>query len=467
MSARTVLVVDDEEFVRDSLVALLEAEGFRVLAAGSGAEALALLARERVDAVATDLQMPSGDGLQLLSGALAADPDLPIVILTGVGTVPDAVAAMRAGAADFIQKPVEPAQFIHVVERAIERRDLVSEVRHLRHAVRDLRGPSEMVGESEAIRRVRAAIERVAPSDATVLVTGESGTGKELVARAIHARSARAAAPLVRLNCAAIPESLFESELFGHRRGAFTGATEDRAGRFAEASGGTLVLDEIGTLRPGLQAKLLRVLETGEVQVIGEARSRIVDVRVIAVTNEELAARVEEGAFRADLYYRLAIFPIEVPPLRERKEDIAPLSRHFLARAGRETELDAAGIATLRAYDWPGNVRELRNILERATILAGPDRIDADLLARVLGTAGARSRAAAVAPDPDDLRIRTRTEALERELIAQALARSSGRKREAAELLGIDPRNLAYHLRKHGLIEPAAEGDGESRDAEA
>ncbi len=452
MTPRTVLVVDDESFVRDSLLALLEAEGCRTLGAATGHEALGILARERVDLVATDLQMPDGDGMELLEEVRATDPDLPVLVLTGVGTVPDAVRAMKAGAADFIQKPVDPDQFVHLVTRAIDRRRLLSEVRHLRHEVRDLRGPEEMVGDSPAMREIRAAIDRVAPSDATVLVTGESGTGKELVARAIHTRSPRAAAPFVRVNCAAIPEPLFESELFGHRRGAFTGATEDRTGRFAEATGGTLFLDEIGTLHAGLQAKLLRVLESGEYQVIGDSRTRLADVRVVAVTNEDLEARVEEGGFRSDLYYRLAIFPIRVPPLREHRGDIAALAGHFLARLGHREPLGEEALAALRGYGWPGNVRELRNIIERATLLAGEDRLDGALFRRILGPPTG-DRAAVEDALGADLRIKPRTEALERTLIIEALAQTEGRKREAADLLGIDPRNLAYHLRKHGLGE--------------
>jgi transcriptional regulator with GAF, ATPase, and Fis domain len=273
------------------------------------------------------------------------------------------------------------------------------------------------------------------------------------------------------MNCAAIPETLFESELFGHRRGAFTGAAEDRVGRFAEASGGTLVLDEIGTIRPGLQAKLLRVLESGEFQVVGESRSRVADVRVIAVTNEDLEARVREGAFRADLFYRLNIFPIRVPPLRERKEDIAPLARHFLARTGRgraaagarDAEISPETLEVLVGYDWPGNVRELRNVIERAGILAGAEKLSAALFRRILGPSSAPRAGAPPAPAAtaeETLHIRTRVEALERDLIRQALAVSEGRKREAAEMLGIDPRNLAYYIRKHGLGDSRDEDDG-------
>jgi transcriptional regulator with GAF, ATPase, and Fis domain len=298
-----------------------------------------------------------------------------------------------------------------------------------------------------------------------VLVTGESGTGKELVAAEIHRLSRRSERNLVRVNCSAISENLFESEFFGHRRGSFTGAVADRQGRFAEAEGGTLVLDEIGTLRPEMQVKLLRVLESGEYQVVGESRTRVADVRVIAVTNEDLEARVRKGDFRLDLFYRLNVFPIAVPPLRERREDIPALADYFLRRAlgSRAVPKPAAGEpllsteagAVLRAYDWPGNVRELRNVMERAAILSAVAVPDAALLTSILGSASSAGGAAAA----DDLQLRRRTDALERDLIAAALAKAHGTRREAAHLLGIDPKNLGYYLRKHKLVEEGAEGE--------
>jgi DNA-binding NtrC family response regulator len=460
----TVLVVDDEEFVRESLVNLLECEGFRPVTAGGSAEALEVLRGETVSVVVTDLSMPEGDGIDLLTAIRRQASEVPVIVLTGVGTIGNAVTAMKEGAFDFIQKPFDPEQFVHLLKRAIEHTDLVTEVRYLRHAVRDLRGPTEMVGSSRALGELRALIAQVAASDVTVLVTGESGTGKDLVAAEIHRRSRRAERNMVRVNCAAVTESLFESEFFGHRRGAFTGAISDRPGRFAEAEGGTLVLDEIGTLRPEMQAKLLRVLETGDYQVVGESRTRVADVRVIAVTNEDLAARMASGAFRTDLFYRLNVFPIGVPPLRRRKEDIPELAEHFLRRASTSHQLatrgtprlaaDAAGV--LLAYDWPGNVRELRNIMERAAILSGDRAPGAELFGKILGTQPAPGGA----PADDNLHLRTRLDALERRLLEEALARSRGRKREAASLLGIDPKNLSYYMKKHSLLEaPLAEDD--------
>jgi DNA-binding NtrC family response regulator len=460
-----VPLVDDEAYVRDSLVELLESEGYRGLVASSTQEAFQTLAREAVSAIVTDLKMPGGSGLVLLEEARRQGIEAPLIVLTGVGTVEEAVQAMKAGAFDFIQKPVDPEQFVILVRRAIEHQGLVKEVRYLRSAVEDLRGPHPMVGDSPALAAVRDLIAQVAPTGATVLVTGESGTGKELVAAAIHSQSDRRQRNLVRVNCAAISENLFESEFFGHRRGSFTSAVADRTGRFAEADGGTLILDEIGTLRPEMQAKLLRVLETGEYQVVGESRTRIADARVIAITNEDLAARVRDGAFRRDLYFRLNVFPITVPPLRKRREDIAPIASYFLARAGAARKeggqatgghLTEAACEVLRAFDWPGNVRELRNVIERASIIARGGPVDAPLIQTILEAAVTLGDQPG--EDASDLHIRRRMDGLERKLIAEALARAGGKKREAAALLGIDPKNLGYYLRKHGLGGGAPEG---------
>jgi DNA-binding NtrC family response regulator len=454
---KTVLVVDDEAFVRESLVDLLESEGYRSIAAGSVKEAMKLVDVEPVVAVITDLKMPGGDGLELLREVRRVRRDLPVIVLTGVGTIDDAVSAMKTGAYDFIQKPVNPDEFTLLLRRATEHQDLIREVSYLRAEVSALRSPAEMVGESEGIEEVRRLCSQVARSELTVLVTGESGTGKELVASEIHRQSLRAEKNFVRVNCAAITETLFESEFFGHRRGSFTGAIADRVGRFGEAEGGTLALDEIGVLKPEMQAKLLRVLETGEYQVVGESRTRVADVRVIAITNEELAARVKDGNFRSDLYYRLNVFPIRVPPLRERRKDIPLLADYFLRRAraplgrspsgeGPASSADAA--AVLAEYPWPGNVRELRNVMERASILAGDGLPDAALFSRILGSGGPTGE------DEDDLNIRRRVDALERRLIATALKKVGGRKRDAAQLLGVDPKNLGYYLKKHEIAEP-------------
>jgi DNA-binding NtrC family response regulator len=446
-SAPTILLVDDEEYVRESLRAVLEGEGWSVLEAGDATAGAETLRGEHVDAVVTDLSMPGGGGMALLADAQRGDVQVPIVVLTGVGTVSDAVDAMKAGAFDFLLKPVEPEQLVRLLRHALDQRSLATEVARLRRTVES--AAPDLVGTSPELAAVRDAVARAAPSDATVLVTGESGTGKELVARAVHRASARSGAALVTVNCAAVPETLFESEFFGHRKGSFSGAIGDRAGRFEEADGGTLVLDEIGTLKPEMQAKLLRVLEDGEYQVVGESRTRTVDVRVVAVTNEALAQRVEEGGFRADLYYRLNVFPIEVPPLRERKQDIADIAAHLLQRLapGRPAELDPDALAILSTYDWPGNVRELRNVLERAVLLAGDAPVAPELLASLLESSPGRL----TADSPAKLHLRQVLDNTERELLIKALQAAGGSKKEASELLGIDARNISYYLRKHEL----------------
>jgi DNA-binding NtrC family response regulator len=461
MSARhTVLVVDDEAYVRESLLEVLEGEGLNAVVAADTPSALALLETEAVDAIVADLQMPGGGGTALLEAVREQGTSIPVLVITGVGTIASAVEAMKGGAFDFLQKPVDPDQLVLVVRRALEHSRLLSDVRFLRREASERHAPSRLVGESAGLRRVRELLAQVARTDATVLVTGESGTGKELVAEQIHMSSGRAERNLVRVNCAAIPESLFESEFFGHRRGSFSGAINNRAGRFAEAEGGTLVLDEIGTLRPEMQAKLLRVLEGGEFQVVGESRTRVADVRVVAVSNEPLDAAVQAGRFRADLYYRLSIFPIEVPPLRQHKEDIPEIAAHLMGRmlAGADAagappsaapRLPPDALDVLSSYDWPGNVRELRNVLERALIVSGERRPDARVL---------RSLLESTLPEPDgpvhgDLHLRSRLDAEEKELIQAALARAEGKKKDAAALLGVDPRNLGYYLRKHGLAD--------------
>jgi DNA-binding NtrC family response regulator len=458
MTADKVLIVDDEEYVRDSIAEIARGAGLEVVLASSCSQALEVLEAGPVQTVLTDLRMPDGDGIALLEALKRRGSAAPVIVITGHGTVGDAVVAMKAGAYDFIQKPIDPEQLVLVLRRALEHRSLLGEVSTLREAVQDLQGFQELVGSSLAMTRVRELIAQVGPSEAIVLVTGESGTGKELVAAEIHRHSRRAGQRMVRVNCAAVPDTLFESEFFGHRRGAFSGAISERLGRFAEAEGGTLVLDEIGVLHADMQAKLLRVLESGEYQVVGDSRTRVADARVIAVTNEDLARLVQRGGFRADLYYRLNIFPVEIPPLRQHKEDIREIAEHLLARIrqGAGTRAGQHGLSrevveVLVSYDWPGNVRELRNVLERAVILAGTRALDVALFRAILESA---------LPDtgtipPTGFNLRSRLDALERELLAGALARTGGRKKEAALLLGIDPKNLGYYLRKHEVTEGA------------
>jgi DNA-binding NtrC family response regulator len=446
-----VLVVEDEAYVRDSLVEVLRSRGFDVTFAASVAEAAAGLGRNTVDVVLSDLRMPEADGLELVRRLQASSPEIPVVILTGHGTVASAVECLRAGASDYILKPAEPEALEVALERALASRSLRREVRYLRSSA--ARAADAAVGESPAWRRVTAMVEAAAPTDSTVLLLGESGTGKELLARRLHALSRRAAGPFVRVNCAAVPLEMWESEFFGHRKGAFTGAGADREGRFQLAHRGTLLLDEVGAMPPAGQAKLLRVIQDGEFDRLGDERPTWVDVRIVASTNSDLEAAVKEGSFRSDLFYRLNVLHILVPPLRERGEDMAGLARHFAAEISARLGRPAPAIgpetsARLQAYHWPGNVRELRNVIERALILdpvRGVDGVD------LLPATGALAAPGADAPAGRDLNLREALNHLEQELLQEALRRAGGVRKEAAHLLGIDPRNLSYYMRKHGL----------------
>jgi two-component system, NtrC family, response regulator AtoC len=447
-----VLVVEDEAYVRDSLVEMLRSRGFEVAAAASVGEALAALGRTPVDAVLSDLRMPEADGLELVRRLQASAPEVPVLILTGHGTVGSAVECLKAGASEYILKPADPEALEVALERALLARSLRREVRYLRSAA--ARAADTAVGESPAWRKVMGMAEAAAPTDSTVLLLGESGTGKELIARRLHALSRRAGGPFVRVNCAAIPLDMWESEFFGHRKGAFTGAGTDREGRFQLAHRGTLLLDEVGAMPPAGQAKLLRVIQDGEFDRLGDERPTVVDVRIVASTNSDLDAAVRDGTFRSDLYYRLNVLHVPVPPLRDRPEDIALLARHFAAeiagRLGRPApDLRPETVARLRAYHWPGNVRELRNVIERALILdpvRGLDGVD------LLPATGVAQDAAGSAPAAAaDLGLRDALNQREKELLVEALRRAAGVRKDAAHLLGVDPRNLSYYMRKHGL----------------
>jgi len=417
-----ILLVEDERYVAESLVALFRAHAMEAQCCATAEEALDA---PPCDVVLADLKLPGMNGMELLECLKARDPALPVLILTGHGTIGDAVRAMRLGALDFLTKPIDPDVIVERIRKAVERGRIERE--------RDrLRAPDSLVAESPAMRDVLALARQVAAQDAPVLLQGESGTGKELLAGYLHEQSGRRVGPLVKVNCGAVPAPLFEAEFFGHAKGAFTGAHEHRHGWFAQADGGTLFLDEIGTLTPEGQAKLLRSLETGEVRPVGATQPRRVDVRVVAATNEDLAARRDEGTFRADLFYRLAVLPIAVPPLRERPEDLAALATRFAA----PLTLAPGALAALRGYAWPGNVRELRNVFERARLVAREDRITADVLESLLP---ARE---------SDLNLRRRLLTMERKLFREALRRTGGKKSEAARLLGFDPSNWAYHAKR-------------------
>jgi DNA-binding NtrC family response regulator len=451
-----VLVVEDEAYVRDSLVEILRARRFDVSASGSAAEALAHLGRAPVDVVLSDLRMPGADGLELVRRMQTAAPEVPVVVLTGHGNVASAVECLKAGASDYILKPAEPEALEVALDRALEGRALRREVRYLRSAVA---AQSEVaVGESGPWRRVTAMVEAAAATDAVVLFTGESGTGKELLARRLHALSARGSFPFVKVNCAAVPLEVWESEFFGHRKGSFAGASTDREGRFQLADRGTLLLDEVGAMPSAGQAKLLRAIQDGEFERLGDDRATRVDVRVVASTNSDLEAEVQAGRFRADLFYSLDVVRIDVPPLRERREDVPLLARHFADQAaqrlGRPSPVLAPGtLARLAAYPWPGNVREVRNVIERAMIL-DPARGLEDL---DLAPGGAPSGSAGTSLAGHELNLRDALNKLERELLLEAHRRAGGVRKEAAHLLGIDPRNLSYYMRKHELDADAVE----------
>src|SRR3989441_2176885 len=379
----TLLIADDDPGLRESLERTLTREGFRVILASDGRGALERLQGGGIDLVVTDLKMPGLTGIEVLRAAKAIAPDVDVILLTAFGTVEEAVKAMKDGAYDFLTKPFRREQLLKLISKALERRDLIEQNRALKKQLEDLRAKGQVIGSSPAFRRMMTLVEQVADSSATVLIQGESGAGKELVASTIHRSSPRSRGPFVAVNCAALPETLLESELFGYEKGAFTGAAGRKEGRFELADGGTLFLDEVSDLSPVTQPKILRVLQEGEFERLGGTHTIQVDVRIVAATNQDLAEMVRERRFREDLYYRLNVITIRVPPLRERHEDIRVLAQHFLrvyaAKNGRELEgFTGEAIERLEAYAWPGNVRELENLIERSVVLARKDRIEAE-----------------------------------------------------------------------------------------
>ncbi len=442
----TILVVDDEPYVRDSLAALLESRGFRTRSAGSVSEALEDGRLAGVDLVLSDLSMPEAGGLELVR-ALARAGGPPIVILTAHGTVGSAVDCMRAGAVDYLLKPTDPDELTLKLDRVLTRTEEHRELEYLRSRTESADARRRLVGSSKAWTKAVGLARTAAPADTSVLLLGESGTGKEMLAGLLHRESPRAERPFVAVNCAAIPDELFESEFFGHRKGAFTGAVSDRDGRFRIAHGGTLFLDEVDSLSPTAQAKVLRVLEEGTFQRVGDSESTLVDVRVVCATNSDLRSRVAEKLFREDLYYRIAVFEIMVPALRDRPGDIAELAAHFARtlapRLGKAVAPpDEETLELLEAYSWPGNVRELRNVIERALLLEQGERLRPESLPSLVVEGAAEGR-------PGTLREALAAE--ERRLILRSLEEADGVKREAARRLGIDERNMGYYLRKHGL----------------
>ena len=445
--ATTVLVVDDEPANVSSLEKIFQRESMRVLAASNARTALELARSHRVEVVLTDLMMPGVSGLDLLRALKEVSPDTEVVVMTAYGTVETAVQAMRDGAYDFIEKPLKRNTVVRTVRKAAERSTLVAENRSLRREIANLT-QREIVGSSPALRRVLDVANQAAPSSATVLILGESGTGKELIARHIHQRSARAGAPFVAVNCAAIPETILEAELFGHERGSFTGALARREGRFAKASGGTLFLDEIGEIAPAVQVKLLRVLQDGEYEPVGGDTTRA-DVRLVAATNKDLAAEVAAGRFREDLYYRLNVIAITAPPLRTRREDIPLLVDHFLGvycAKNQRPRLTAPRemLQVLHDYSWPGNVRELENAIERAVVLCREAQLTVDDLPEAL------RHPAAGGGGPLSIEVGTPLDEVERRLIRETLRHARGDKSLAAQLLGISTRTIYRKLAEMG-----------------
>jgi DNA-binding NtrC family response regulator len=380
-AACPVLLVEDKEGLRDVLRRAVEREGFAVTACADGGEALGALRKERFQIVLTDLKLPGADGLEVLRAARRSEPTLPVIVMTAYGTVQDAVAAMRDGAYDFLEKPVDHDHLLALMQRALQHRSLVRENSFLKERFAEELGSPSILGKSPALRDALIQIEKVAVTDATVLLGGESGTGKELFARAVHHLSRRKQGPFFAINCAAIPESLLENELFGHEKGAYTGAGAARRGKMEMADGGTLFLDEIGDLSPALQGKILRVIEQRCFERVGGTETRSVDLRLVAATNRDLKSLVESGGFRQDLYFRLSVFPVQIPSLRSRREDIALLASHFATRFAAEQNrrtvpaISPEAMSLLTGYPWPGNVRELENAMERAVILCEGDRI--------------------------------------------------------------------------------------------
>ena len=455
-----ILVADDEAGLREFITDSLELDEHQVVAAKDGKEAAKILDERGFDLVITDLKMPGMDGMSLLRKMRAEQPEVEVIVMTAHGSVDNAVEAMKLGAFEFLQKPLSgPDELRLLVQRALEHRGLKDRVDAADRNERPDRSHHELAGPpltygDPTMEPVVEAIDKVARTNATVLLLGESGTGKEVAARTIHAKSPRATKPFMAINCAALSETLLESELFGHEKGAFTGATERKRGRLELSDGGTFFLDEVGELKPELQAKLLRVLQERRFERVGGTRTLECDVRWIAATNRDLRAMIEEGTFREDLYHRLAVFPIKLPPLRERKEDILPLAKLLLERAARDLKRSVPRLAPsaerrIQASQWRGNVRELANTLERAAILADGDVIDDSHIWVEGGTA---ARAPAGAPIASGTEVRPLAE-LEKEAILHALEVVGGNRRKAAELLGIGERTLYDRLKKYGVAE--------------
>ncbi|HEX3695987.1 MAG TPA: sigma-54 dependent transcriptional regulator [Polyangia bacterium] len=459
-----ILVVDDERSMREFLSIYLKRAGYTLSTASGAAEARAALEATEFDLVITDLQMPDGTGLDVLAQAKTVRPDTQVIVVTAYATAETAIAAMKAGAYDYLVKPFKLDEVGLVVERALERRLLLHQNVVLRDEIKGRYKLDRLLGKSPAMQRVFDLLRKIAPARTSVLVVGESGTGKELAARALHELSPRADRPFLPVNCGAIPETLIESELFGHVKGSFTGAASDKIGLFEAANGGTVMLDEVAELPLPMQVKLLRVLQERKVKPVGGVSEREIDVRVVAATNRDLETEVEKGAFRQDLYYRLNVIQVRMPPLRERREDVPLMVNHFVRKFSAEHGhpiggVDPAAMSALTAYNFPGNVRELENLVERAVTLAVDGRITADALPELTP----RPAAAVGVPDLPAVGfdLEKELETFERGIVLKALERTDGNRTEAARVLGISFRSMRYRMSKLGL----SGADGEPGDA--
>ena len=455
--SRTILIVEDESTLSHFLKESLSEAGYEVVTAATGREGLQAVGQREIDLVLLDLKLPDVEGMEVLRAIRAGDAELPVIMMTGYGSVGSAVEAMRLKVYDYLEKPPDLDDLKLTIARALESRALREEVARLRDQGDG--GRPWIIGDSPAMREIERLVERLAPSKASVLIQGESGTGKEVIARALHRQSDRADGPFVAINCAAIPETLLESELFGHERGAFTDAKRQKKGLLETVDGGTLLLDEIGSMRPEMQAKLLRVLETETFRRVGGERDIQVDIRVVSASNRDLKAAMESREFREDLYYRLGVVVIELPPLRERRGDVDPMVLTFLAEHAEAMGKNVTGVSEeamelLRGYGWPGNVRELRNVMERAVILCDGDEIQSAHLPAEIVTERSLLRLAPsfdASLDKEGIDLKGTVAEFEKRMIAQALERTGGNQSEAARLLGITRDVLRYSLSKYGL----------------
>jgi DNA-binding NtrC family response regulator len=467
-SAR-ILVVEDNDTLRSGIGVALRENWGDVQEVSNGDDAVKCISDSKsdpFDVVVTDLRLPGCDGISVLRAARERDPGTSVLVMTAYGSIETAVEAMRVGAFDFVQKPLDLDQLELRVARGVEHRRLLYEVTELRAEQAARQASEQIIGDSPALRIALDLAKRVAPTRSTVLITGETGTGKELIAGLIHRASPRAEGPLVKVNCAALPETLLESELFGHERGAFTGADRQRVGRFEEANGGTLFLDEVGDTSRATQAKLLRVLQEQRFHRLGGSKLLRTDARIISATNHDLGARIAEGVFREDLYFRLNVIRIHLPPLRERPEDLVDLAHHFLRELGAEMRHPARGftevaLAKIRSHDWPGNVRELHNTLERAVLMAEGPRIDAEDLSILGGRSVKDGRSWRHELPAEGISLRD----VERELVIEALERTGYVQKDAAKLIGVSRRKLNYMIQRMGITHPAWRRNRDSASA--